>query len=562
MENLLQQLGLTENETKVYLAFLKNGEKVAAEISRILKMDKSSCYRAVETLISKSLLIPNPKTRGTTYLAANPEVLKELITNKKIELETQFHSLNSFIEKIKNFATNQRVTYFTIEKGLQAHISCMEDSINNNPEKIIREKFRSSNPLFRNKEYQQYIFSHYLKKRIKNHVVNRQLQDLSIKDSYFEIETTSKKLLKELRILPSDFTDNTEFRIYNNTVEIINFDEKKEFTIIKITDEYISQLVKDMFDYIWKRSAVYYKDAILPQKEIAPQVNVPVIGIGTWGIGGFLTKNPYNDNINDVDQIRHSLSLGQTMIDTSILYASGFSLGLISKAIKNFPRENLFIVSKLDYFVRNKIDVEKQCDRYLKALNIDYIDLFEIHAPPALKISITETVHEMDKLIDKGKVKYLGVSNFNIKQLQEAEQATKYRIVAHEIHYNLVIRANEENGVIDYCNKNNILLICFQPLRRGQLSDLDTDPLIGKLCKKYGKTPGQIAINWLISKPNIVIFNKSTNGSHINENVASAGWRMDDEDYIKLNKWRLPGYKTPIYDKSGVGKTGIKIWKL
>jgi diketogulonate reductase-like aldo/keto reductase len=124
-----------------------------------------------------------------------------------------------------------------------------------------------------------------------------------------------------------------------------------------------------------------------------------------------------------------------------------------------------------------------------------------------------------------------------------------------------MIRANEENGVVDYCRKNNILLIAYQPLRRGFLAGIG-DKLLNTLANKYEKTQLQIILNWMASKPYMMFLVKATRGSHINENVDALSWKMDKNDYTKLDKWRMAGYKTPEYDKTGKSAEGLKIWKL
>jgi diketogulonate reductase-like aldo/keto reductase len=184
-----------------------------------------------------------------------------------------------------------------------------------------------------------------------------------------------------------------------------------------------------------------------------------------------------------------------------------------------------------------------------------------IHAPRAINIPIQEVVEEIDKLIDAGKAKYLGVSNFNVEQLKLVQKVARHKLSGHEIHYNLMIRANEENGVVDYCEKNNILMTVFQPIRRGFLVGLE-DKLLKKLSEKYKKTQVQIMLNWLANKKSMMFLIKATKGSHINENVAALGWKMDKKDYELLDKWRMPGYVTPEYDKTGCAKDGIKIDKL
>jgi len=148
MNSILTQLGLTTNESTVYLTYLKYKEKTAAEIARIIHMDKSSCYRAVKSLVEKGLLITVPRLRGTTHTAASPDVLKELLQNKKNELRTQENQLNDFVQKLIKDTEKKRSTYIKVEQGIQA----IRDQMNRNLEaavssnKIIKELYRLSFP--------------------------------------------------------------------------------------------------------------------------------------------------------------------------------------------------------------------------------------------------------------------------------------------------------------------------------------------------------------------------------------------------------------------------------
>lgn len=260
MENLLQQLGLTENETKVYLAFLKHGEKVAADIARLLKMDKSSAYRAVETLTSKSLLIPNPKTRGTTYTAASPEVLKELIKAKQIELNSQLSSINQLIDTIKN-TQKDRGTYILVEKGLAAVQRSMNRTLEAaiKGDKIIKEKYRLDFPYFFDKSHRAFV-DDFAKRRIKAGVSIQQIVNFAGRGFFSPIMKTDKKLLKEIHLMPKEMEDDFDgVRIGGDNVTIISFDKNKDYIVVTINDPFVAKTMRSMFDFIWKHSQVYTK---------------------------------------------------------------------------------------------------------------------------------------------------------------------------------------------------------------------------------------------------------------------------------------------------------------
>jgi diketogulonate reductase-like aldo/keto reductase/sugar-specific transcriptional regulator TrmB len=568
---ILKNIGLTENESEVYLGFLKYGENMTSTISKNLDIDKSSCYRAVERLEQKGLLTKKPKKRGTTYKATHPNNLRDLIKHKKADLEKSSKDLNTYITKLLKSSTHSRESKVEILRGYEGLTYAISDGLNTK-EKIMREIWRQNIPIVQSKKYKKFIVEHAIK-RINKKIFIKSLSNIKGIRTYGSLTVkneglmrTSKSILKDLRILPHEFENQNMIRIYDDTAYIFSSSKKEELIILKIKDKIAVGMLKDLFDYIFERSAVFYGKSPLPSISINKK-RFSKLGIGSWGIGGYAKRNPYNDDNQDIQQLIHSISLGENYIDTSLSYAEGYSVDLISKAIKNIPRESLFINGKLTYKknwkpIEFKKEVEEQCDEYLRKLNTDYLDSFMIHSPFSINMSITDTVKAIDKLIDKGKVKHLFVSNFFTNHLEEALAATKHGISAHEIHYNLIIRANEENDVIDFCNNNNILIIAYQPLRRGFIYTLEDEPLIRELCEKYNKTPGQIAINWLVNKENVMTICKSTNGSHINENVAALGWKMKNRDYKRLDEWRIPGYKSPMFDKNGLTKDGLNVSKL
>ncbi|MDQ6984783.1 MAG: aldo/keto reductase [Candidatus Dojkabacteria bacterium] len=144
--------------------------------------------------------------------------------------------------------------------------------------------------------------------------------------------------------------------------------------------------------------------------------------------------------------------------------------------------------------------------------------------------------------------------------MKEALKYTKHGIVANETHYNLVVRTSEESGVVDFCNKNNILVIAYRPLRMGYFAGTE-DKVLNKLADKYKMTTTQIAINYLVNKGVLPIV-KSTNISHLKENIDAVNFKLSKADLEKLEEWRLPGYKTPKYDLEYYGSEKIRLVNL
>ena len=280
----------------------------------------------------------------------------------------------------------------------------------------------------------------------------------------------------------------------------------------------------------------------IPAIELASGVIVPKIGIGTWGVGGYMKKNPYNDDENDIKQIRYQLDQGLLLVDTWLAQAEGHQINIIARALKGYPRDKYFIVSKLDIknFV-NQVDVEKTVDLYLHSLGIEYIDLLQIHQPKYDGLSVEHIVGEISRMVDIGKAKLFGVCNADVNQLKEITTYTQHQVTSNEINYSVIDRTYDDNGTVKYCQENNIKILAYKALARGATNYLSgvAGPLVFKeLTAKYDKTSNQVALNWLLSKPNFLAWVKSVNPSHINENLDSLSFVMDPEDHLKLDNWK------------------------
>lgn len=267
-------------------------------------------------------------------------------------------------------------------------------------------------------------------------------------------------------------------------------------------------------------------------------VKIPLIGLGTFGIGGGM----YQDNsldLQDIEAISYAISLGLTHIDTAEIYAAGHSEQLIGQAIKNFPREKLFITTKVHPSHLKHDEVLVACQGSLKRLGVDYIDLYLVHWPNP-DIPLPETMAAMDELVKKGLTKFIGVSNFDVKLLKEAEQYSENKIVNDQVEYSLQERSVEEE-LLPYCQQNNVILTAYTPLKGIMATHpggvLGRHPgILDNLARKYGKTPAQIALNYLISQDNVIVIPKAAKKEHIKENAGAAGWKLEPEDIEALRE--------------------------
>lgn len=275
-------------------------------------------------------------------------------------------------------------------------------------------------------------------------------------------------------------------------------------------------------------------------------VKIPVIGLGTWGIGGGFWIPDCSNMDAMIKLIRDAVEMGYTMIDTAEMYGGGCSERIIGEAIKGFPRDRLFIISKVWPTHARYDDVLKSAKASSERLGT-YIDLYMIHWP-ARDVPIRDTMKAMEELADEGVIKHIGVSNFDVVELEEARRSlTKYGIAANEIRYNLLDR-DAERDILPYAEREGITIIAYSPLGTGSILRPGSKEykLLDEIGRKYNKTPAQVLLNWVISKPNVVAIPKAARLEHMKENVGAMGWRLDEDDIKKLEQ---------LYTMEGQAKT-------
>jgi diketogulonate reductase-like aldo/keto reductase len=273
---------------------------------------------------------------------------------------------------------------------------------------------------------------------------------------------------------------------------------------------------------------------------------IPEIGIGTWKMG----VNPEKEEA----AIKIAIKTGMHFIDTAEMYATEW---IVSKAIKN--QDKIFVATKASPSHFSYKDLTNACNESLRNLDTKRIDLYQLHWPNH-SIPIKETMRAMEDLVDQGKIKHIGVSNFNVDELVEAQNAMKkYDIVSNQVEYSILVR-DIEKELLEYCNNNKITTIAYSPLATGAIYSpkyknvLDTLTAIGK---EHDKTPTQVALNWLISKEGVVAIPKASTKDHTIENAGASGWHitqseMAELDALKERKAALAGFFSPVIKSHGI----------
>ena len=268
------------------------------------------------------------------------------------------------------------------------------------------------------------------------------------------------------------------------------------------------------------------------------KVKVSDIGMGTYYDASWIAASRlsgYRQGREDrVAALRSGIELGINLIDTAEIYESE---PLVAEAIKGYTRDTLFIATKVWPMHLKYDQVLKAAQRSLERLQCSYIDLYQIHWPNPL-VSIKETMRAMEKLVDDGKVRYIGVSNFSLSQTKEAEEAlSKYELVSNQVEYSLKVREIEAD-LLPYCDKNGIVVLAYRPLAHGALANPSGKlrAVIDEISQKDGgKTPAQIALNWLLNKSRMVFpIPRASRPQRVAEDAGAVGWSLDPSDMAKL----------------------------
>lgn len=263
-------------------------------------------------------------------------------------------------------------------------------------------------------------------------------------------------------------------------------------------------------------------------KKLKNGFQIAELGMGTWPMGGYRTRDIDNNDEEDIQAIRYAIENGITCFDSAEMYAGWYAETLLGRAMEPYERSQLFISSKVRWDNCSYEAIKNACKNSLKRMKTTYIDLYYIHWRDT-QFSLAQSMKAMNELVLEWKIRWIGVSNFSVESLKEAQSYSKYPIVANQVHYNLIFREPESSGLLTYCQENDIILVAWRPLELWKLAHSGSTKLL-EMVSKYKKKHSQIAINWLLSQKNVVTLFKSSEIKHIKENLASIGWSMDRKD--------------------------------
>jgi diketogulonate reductase-like aldo/keto reductase len=261
---------------------------------------------------------------------------------------------------------------------------------------------------------------------------------------------------------------------------------------------------------------------------------IPKIGFGTWNVGGGSYADRKLDSVS-LTALHTALEVGYTHFDTAEVYASGHSEELLGRAIreKGVKRESLLITTKVSPEHLKYEQVFRSCEGSLRRLGIEYVDLYLIHWPPRAGLKLEEAFRALNKLVRDGKVRHLGVSNFNLRLLRDAQALSDTPILTNQVPYRLPDKTYVENGVLGYCQQNDILLTAYSPVK---FRSLAVNKTLQAVADAHSATPYQVALAWLIAQPRVITIPMSLNPQHIRENFDSIGIQLSPEEFRTLSE--------------------------
>ena len=263
-------------------------------------------------------------------------------------------------------------------------------------------------------------------------------------------------------------------------------------------------------------------------------VNVPTIGQGTWMIEGDGSQTAKQ---RAIETLTTGLDLGLTHIDTAEMYGNGKVEELVAKAI-NGRRDEVFLVSKVLPSNASYEGTLKACRQSLKRLGTDFLDLYLLHWP-STSHPIKETMRAMEKLVAEGLIRFIGVSNFNVKELEAAQQAlSERRIACNQVLHHLGYRGIETN-LLPYCTRENIAIVGYSPFGHGVFPPPSNNKakgrrILGEIGRQHDRNARQVTLNFLTRHSNLFAIPKTSNPEHARENSGGMAWDLTQEQVAAI----------------------------
>ena len=277
--------------------------------------------------------------------------------------------------------------------------------------------------------------------------------------------------------------------------------------------------------------------AHIPTTTLPSGAKMPTFGLGTWRMGESARRRA-----DEVAALRHGLDLGITLIDTAEMYGDGEAERIVADAVGTH-RTEVFIVSKVLPENSSRRDTIAACERSLKRLQTDRIDLYLLHwrgSPP-----LSETLEAFQALMKAGKILHWGVSNFDLGEMEDIARVRGGDTCAtNQVLYNLA-RRGIEFDLMPWCRERGIPIMAYSPIEQGRLLDHTT---LREVAKRHEATPAQVALAWLTRQKGVITIPKAGSKAHVDEDLAALELGLTRDDLATLDRAFPPPKKAQALD--------------
>jgi len=261
---------------------------------------------------------------------------------------------------------------------------------------------------------------------------------------------------------------------------------------------------------------------------------VPVLGQGTWGMGEDRSRRA-----DEIAALQFGIDAGLTLIDTAEMYAGGVAEQIVGRAIAG-RRADVFLVSKVMPNHATRRGTITACEASLRHLNTDHLDLYLLHWRETTPLD--EALEGFDALVRAGKIRYWGVSNFDVGDMEDLASLPGGGAVATDQVLENLTRRGIELNLLPWCRQRKIPIMAYSPIEQGRLLN---NRALGRVARRLDATPAQIALAWVLRHPDVMAIPKAGHVDHVRENRGALEITLSDADLAELDR-AFPAPRKPI----------------
>ena len=261
------------------------------------------------------------------------------------------------------------------------------------------------------------------------------------------------------------------------------------------------------------------RTTVLPSGEA-----LPVLGQGTWGMG----ETPARRS-GEIAALQAGLDLGMRLIDTAEMYGEGAAEEVVGEALAG-RRDSCFLVTKVYPHNATRAGTVAACERSLRRLGTDRIDLYLLHWRG--QVPLAETVEAMEELLRAGKIRTWGVSNFDVADMEQLLRAGGAAVATNQVLYNLS-RRGIEYDLLPWCAQRVVPVMAYSPLEQSRLLD---DAALARIAARHAASPAQVALAWVLRRDGVIAIPKAASAEHVRQNRQALEIALDADDIAALDQ--------------------------